>query len=114
MTAPTLERVRELLAQASYRFAKTMPENPHWYTLRKTWDSATFSEVVAFIRANGHVEWWPNRQRGKQYTYLDLDGYHYWTMGAPVEETILINRKPLEAVAAHDHGYERDPKGDQG
>jgi hypothetical protein len=29
------------------------------------------------------------------YTYLDIDGWQYWTMGSPLSETILINRARL-------------------
>jgi hypothetical protein len=29
------------------------------------------------------------------FTYLDFDGWTYWTMGEPVEETTLINRARL-------------------
>jgi hypothetical protein len=29
------------------------------------------------------------------YTYLDIDGWHYWTMGCPLHQTILINRAKL-------------------
>jgi hypothetical protein len=30
---------------------------------------------------------------------LNIDGMKYWTMGAPLDETILINRKYLTPVA---------------
>jgi hypothetical protein len=40
------------------------------------------------IRKNGYVE----EFTGWKYTYFDIGGYQYWTMGAPLEETILINR----------------------
>jgi len=31
----------------------------------------------------------------KSFTYLNLDGWRYWTMSSPVEKTILINRARL-------------------
>jgi hypothetical protein len=34
--------------------------------------------------------------RGTTYTYLDIDGWQYWTMGAPLSQTILINRAKLK------------------
>lgn len=89
----TLDSVRAVLEQAEWRFAKTMPENPHWYTLRKTWgDEAAFARVVEFIRQHGVVERYPPGSKNR-YTVLVLDGHKYWTMGWPVEKTILINRK---------------------
>lgn len=67
-----------------------MPENPHEYTLRKLWRSdPDFVRAVEFIRAHGYR----NRFEGRSYTQLDVGEHTYWTMGAPVEETILINRK---------------------
>lgn len=87
------EEVRRLLLEHRWIFAKTMPENPHEYTLRKTWDDADFLRVVTFIRRCGY------RQKfGKSwYTQLDVDDHFYWTMGAPLPMTILINRKRLPA-----------------
>jgi hypothetical protein len=39
------------------------------------------------------------RERGERRTwgpyhhhYFDLDGWSYWTMGAPLDQTVLINR----------------------
>ena len=55
-TPPTMpeserERVRQLLEAHPWRFAKTMPESPHYYTLRREWaDQDAFEFVVAAIR----------------------------------------------------------------
>jgi hypothetical protein len=87
----TVERVEELLAfvrQAPFRFAKTMPEIPHEYTTRKETDEADFERFVQAIRELGY-----RAKFGKNaYTYLDLGGYRYWTMGWPVAKTIVLNR----------------------
>ncbi len=91
-----LRRVERLLTSHEWVFAKTMPDNPHEYTLRKRWENdEDFVYAVLAIRRFGRVEWWPDMERGRAYVALDLGGYHYWTMGAPVAQTILINRKPL-------------------
>ena len=34
------------------------------------------------------------RYGGKEYLSLDVDGFEYWTMGAPVGETILMPHEP--------------------
>lgn len=47
--------------------------------------------AVQFIRAHGYQNLFERRW----YTQLDIGEHTYWTMGAPVEETILINRKRL-------------------
>ena len=88
----TDDEISTFIANHEWTFAKTMPQIPHWYTLRrKAQSSEQFSEFVQEIRFRGIV-----RQFGsKSFTYLDIDGWTYWTMGAPVDETILINRARL-------------------
>jgi hypothetical protein len=76
-------------------FARTMPHNPHEYTLRRNTDDATFDAAVRYIREHGRMEtYW-----GKPYRTLYFGDHKYWTMGAPLEVTILINRKPLPSEA---------------
>ena len=73
----------------NWTFAKTMPENPHFYTLRKSWDDDNFFvDCVQFIRDFGEIEVF----KGRKYICLNLNGYKYWTMGAPLHQTTLINR----------------------
>ena len=88
------EWLRGFIKGAQWVFAKTMPESPHWYTLRRTNDSAEFERAVVDIRTYGYVR----RYKGYDYVSYDIDGWYYWTMGAPLEETILINRAQLDAV----------------
>lgn len=83
-------RVGQRLIDAHWIFAKTMPDNPHWYTLRREWlHDDDFIETVQFIRRHGYQEIYG----GRPYTMLNVNDYKYWTMGAPLHETILINRK---------------------
>lgn len=90
----------ECLAQLDahgWIFAKTMPDNPHEYTLRKQWsDDGAFAAVVEHIRSAGY----PTRFKGRQYTQWDGGGHTHWTMGAPTEQTILINRTSTKSAAA--------------
>lgn len=80
--------IDDILANANFVYAKSMPKMPHHYTLRETWDSNTFDYVVQKIRDMGV----PERFFGKTYIYYYANGYKYWTMGNPVCETKLINR----------------------
>lgn len=86
--------INKILSNAKFKFAKTMPKFPHEYTLRETWDDdKKFVDVVLFIRENGVKEKFYN----KEYIYLTLYGYKYWTMGNPVcyidkKKTFIINR----------------------
>src|SRR5262245_34443751 len=97
MPRTSLEEVRRLLLAQDWIFAKTMPENPHEYTLRGRWASdEDFIRVVQFIRAHGY----PSIYQGRRYIQLDVDEHFYWTMGDSLPRTILINRKLLPAPAS--------------
>jgi hypothetical protein len=83
MPAPEdLAAAREFIAAADWRFAKTMPENPHWWTKPARGPNA----LVALIKA-GEVR----RYRGRRYTTVEIDGFAYWlTWGGGY----IVNRKP--------------------
>ena len=49
-----------------------------------------FEQIVFYIQQYGNKE----RFKHKYYTQLYLGEYKYWTMGYPINQTILINRKP--------------------
>lgn len=93
------DMVGRALLDAEYRFAKTMPEHPHWYTLRKTWDDHDlFEGVVQFIYDNGYRE----KFGRAYYKRLDVNGMKYWCMNAPPPKTILINRAEIDRPAVYD------------
>lgn len=80
-------------------FAKTMPENPHWYTLKKQWGNDNeFIETVKVIRQYGYQE----KFRHSWYTMFDINEMKYWTMGAPLDQTILINRRIINLPSQYD------------
>ncbi len=86
----TDDEVREFIRTSRWIFAKSMPNVPHEYTLRKEVASdAEFVRFVQHIRGVGEVRPWGKYRN----SYLDIDGMSYWTMGSPIEETILINRE---------------------
>ena len=87
-------KLREMISRCQWTFAKTMPWAPHEYIVRGKCP-LTEEEFLYFIdmqRRFGIHEHW-----GKYYhPYLYIDDYKYWTMGAPYEETIVINRAKVE------------------
>ena len=95
----TYEEVAALLEAHPFRFAKTMPQWPHWYTLRTEWEEVgtgdKFELVVQFIRDRGYVERFPDPVRGKVFIRLDVGEHKYWTMGSPLHITKLINRATI-------------------
>ena len=85
-----LERIRQFIGRCEWRFAKTMPQWPHEYIVRGNCP-LTDEEFLYFIRAereSGIQEPWGPYN----HTYLYIDDYKYWTMGAPYEQTTVINR----------------------
>jgi hypothetical protein len=79
---------KNFIESSSWIFAKTMPQNPHWYTLRKNCPDSVFCDAVTFIREQGKRVY----LKGRTYIQYVIDDYTYWTMGNPMEQTILINR----------------------
>ena len=82
------EEFKALMETKDFREAKTMPNIPHSYTLRKDWEDEKFVEAVKFIRKNGYIDYFYSTK----YIYFDLGEHRYWTMGSPIKETILINK----------------------
>jgi hypothetical protein len=100
----TMDELREFVRTSPWKFARTMPQIPHEYTLRaKAPDEKLFERVVLYIRQVGYKALFGS----VTYTYLDIDDWKYWTMGAPLGptgeydpniHTSLINRARLKSV----------------
>ena len=58
------------------------------YIARGRVDRDLFERIVVHIRSNGY----DGRFYQRQITYYEEAGLVYWTMGAPLEETTIINR----------------------
>lgn len=82
------EELSNFISIENWTYAKTMPKWPHEYLVRQNVDETLLIKLAAFIRVHGYVGLFYN----KENTYYDYDGKVYWTMGAPIEETTIINR----------------------
>lgn len=98
MTTPTgTFNMRGFIASRSWREAKTYAETiPHSYTVRKGAGDLEFEEAAAFIRQHGA----PRRFGRRNFVYLELDGWEFWTMGAPLGDTTILNRQSVAQRAA--------------
>lgn len=85
---PLVDELRKFIDSTRWTFAKTMPAWPHEYILRDRVDSALFDALVRHIRQYGFEGQFYQRV----LTYFAEDGLLYWTMGEPIDETIIINR----------------------
>jgi hypothetical protein len=80
--------LRRFVAAEHWTFAKTMPAWPHEYLVRGRVDEQLFTRLVEHIRANGYQ----GRFYSRPITYFESEGLVYWTMGAPVAKTTIVNR----------------------
>jgi hypothetical protein len=78
----------EFVNFSQWTFAKTMPDWPHEYLVRERVDASLFIKLVQHIRLHGYN----GKFYQKDITYFENNGMVYWTMGAPIEETTIINR----------------------
>ena len=60
-------------------------------TKKEQEDDKEFESIVEYIREHGVKE----KFEGKEYIYLHLGDFKYWTMGEAVKDTILINRAKI-------------------
>ncbi len=90
-----------IISYISKVFWRTSLDGSHQYTLR-SWKSdlaEMFNEFVLHIRQHGYVD----KFMGEEYIYFNVGGaYRYWSMGAPLEETILINRAKMNSKQLSD------------
>jgi hypothetical protein len=81
-------QLEAFIEEQQWTFAKTMPEWPHEYIVRDRVDEGLFVRLVEHIRAHGHE----GHFYQKTIIYYEEAGAVYWTMGAPLAETIIVNR----------------------
>jgi hypothetical protein len=87
-SVPLPSVLQEFIDSIQWTFAKTMPEWPHEYIVRGRVDEDLFVRLVRHIREHG----FEGRFYRSVLTYYAEDGLLYWTMGAPIEETAIVNR----------------------
>ena len=86
----TREEVRAFVAKCSWVDTRCGGEL-HQYTFRTGFDELEFLRVAEFVRQYGY----DGMYLGKLWRYLDLDGLFYFTYGAGLRTTTILNRKPM-------------------
>ena len=95
--SPFPDALRNFVEAENWTYAKTMPEWPHEYLVRDRVDEDLFVALVTHIRISGYAGRFYNRPM----TYFAENGLVYWTMGAPIDETVIINRCRVEDSFAY-------------
>jgi len=86
---PFSDELRGFIQSCRWTFAKTYASTwPHEYIVRDRVDEDLFVQLVQHIRTHGYE----GSFYAKRITYFDEDGWVYWTMGSPIEGTIIMNR----------------------
>ena len=84
---------RQFIERNTWIFAKTYAAYcPHEYIVKDRLseeEKSVFEQIVILIREKGFEAVYGNLGPNQYYT---VDEYYYWTMGAPVEQTIILNR----------------------
>ena len=93
----TLEEATRILESKQWKFARTMPWVPHYYSLKVQWaDPEQFVAAVQAIEDHGVPMLWGKKPAKK---YLDIGEWRYWHMSSSQEAT-LINRELIEKSKA--------------
>jgi hypothetical protein len=91
-----VDDARTYIASVKWRHARP-PQPPHEYTVRDWSDVPRgFLAFAQVIQSRGVLKLWGEYV----HAYLEVNGLEYWTMGARVPETIVINRAPVGAPSA--------------
>ena len=89
MNQKTLDEIRKIVNKYKWKFAKSMPNTPHWYIVRTEINNEhDYKAIYDFIKENGYKK----KFFSKTYTYCDIDEYSYWYMTDNFDESIIINR----------------------
>jgi hypothetical protein len=82
------------LSRLSFKFAKSMPETPHWYVVRSAANEADYAALFHVIQAKGV----PEKFGARKYRYWRPgDGFKYWAMTTDVQHSHVINRAKIDA-----------------
>jgi hypothetical protein len=82
--------------------------NPHAYTLRHWGDDEAFELIVLHVREHGYEAVFG----GALYTQYDCGNWFYWTMGASLPATVVLNRKRLPGSSSDEDSGGGPPRPD--
>lgn len=92
-----ITEILDFIHNNEWVFAKTMPEAPHEYVVKNKLSpfyKTQFERLAKYIRIFGRTERYLGTHPARQYLYVG--GYKYWTMGAPIQSTIILNRAQVD------------------
>ena len=88
-------KIEDVIEKLTWKFAKSMPQMPHWYTVRDRNDpekNELYETLYWYVRNNSK----PEKFWRKTYWYARVGKYKYWVMTDNVDESIIINRAEVK------------------
>lgn len=93
----------QLMSATQWRFANTMPQWPHVYTVRYAWPAPQeFADVCSLIEATGRAVPWPPPPELPIYhnRYLILGQLKFWAMGPRADQDEAKERTVINCAFA--------------
>jgi hypothetical protein len=82
------------LSRLTFKFAKTMPETPHWYVIMTAANEADFLALFHAVKEHGVDERWG---RATYRYWYPGDGFKYWASPPYLPACKCINRAKVDA-----------------
>jgi hypothetical protein len=95
-------RARAYINSMQWKFAKSMPQWPHWYVIREDGSAREFDFVARLIKQFGYTDKWGNRSD----SYLVIGEFKYWAIdnvlnrATPISNTEM-KKRGLRYAARH-------------
>ena len=83
--------IEELVNGFKWTFAKTMPNNPHYYIVKQEMDAKEYERLYWYIYDHPTMV----KFKGWEYKTATIGNYMYWIMTDDITESRIINRKEL-------------------
>jgi hypothetical protein len=99
-TKAQIARTRKYIGSMEWKFAKSMPQWPHWYVLREDGSARDFDLLARLIKNYGYPDPWGKRMD----SYLVIGKFKYWVIedvlnrAAPISNA-EVRRRGLRYVA---------------
>jgi len=90
------DEIQEIIDSFDWTFAKTMPDKPHWYIVKKNVDRKAYEKLFRFIYDHHTIEWF----EGFSYKTVRLGEYKYWIMDDDIDASYIINRARTPILSA--------------
>jgi hypothetical protein len=93
--ADVISQALGFVAEAKWRFATSMADNPHWYIVRPQITDERVHALVELLKHHSRIKRW----HGQIYRAVSLDQWDYWDIWP------VINRKPTRFA-----GWDGEPR----